>query len=61
MPVGIVTLPGDDSREAKLEFASGRSGRCPPMRHRFGSEGPQGRSGDEMALQVEGVVDGGVG
>src|SRR3954454_17875650 len=30
------------------------------MRHCFGSEGPQGRTGNEMALQVEGVVDGGV-
>src|SRR3954447_20555593 len=30
------------------------------MRHRFGSERPQGRAGDEMALQVEGIMDGGV-
>ena len=31
-----------------------------PLRRRFGSKNPQGRSGDEMALKVEGVVDGGM-
>jgi hypothetical protein len=29
-----------------------------PLRCRLGSEEPQGRSGDEMALKVERVVDG---
>jgi len=28
------------------------------MRRRFGSEDPQGRSGDEVALKVERVMDG---
>jgi len=41
-------------------FGSGTGDGSPPLRHCFGSEGPQGRSGNEMALQVEGVVDGGV-
>ena len=45
---------------ANTSFVSRCRNRSPPLRHRFGSEGPQGRSGDEMALQVEGVVDGGM-
>jgi len=32
-----------------------------PLISGLGSEGPQGAAGDEMALQVEGVVDGGMG
>jgi hypothetical protein len=32
-----------------------------PLLGRFGSEGAQRAAGDEMALQVEGVVDGGMG
>jgi len=31
-----------------------------PLHHRFRSEGPQCRSGDEVALKVERVVDGGM-
>jgi hypothetical protein len=43
-----------------VSFGSGTGDGSPPLRHRFGSECPQGQSGDEMALQVEGVVDGGM-
>src|ERR1051325_7402646 len=57
---GTVTLPRGELKRAHTGFVSRRGNRSRPMRHRFGSEGPQGRSGDEMALQVEGVVDGGV-
>ena len=32
----------------------------PPLVRRLGSEEPQRRARDEMALKVEGVVDGGV-
>ncbi len=31
-----------------------------PLRRRFGSEGPQRGSGDEVALKIECVVDGGM-
>ena len=31
-----------------------------PPRRRFGSEGPQRRSGDEVSLKIELVVDGGM-
>jgi hypothetical protein len=31
-----------------------------PPRRRFGSKGPQHRSGDEVALKIERVMDGGV-
>jgi len=31
-----------------------------PLRRRFGSEGPQRGPGDEVALQIERVVDGGM-
>src|SRR5712671_2002401 len=43
----------------------GNSGLCRcddilPLRRRFGSEGPQRGPGDEVALKVERVVDGGM-
>ncbi len=43
----------------------GKSGLCCcdsilPPRRRFGSKGPQRRSGDEVALKIERVVDGGM-
>src|SRR5471032_938257 len=43
----------------------GNSGSCGgdgslPLRRRFGSKGPQRRSGDEVALKIECVVDGGM-
>ena len=37
----------------------GRDGSL-PLRRRFGSKGPQRRSGDEVALKIECVVDGGM-
>src|SRR5262245_23395069 len=57
---GFVTLPSIGQEGARAGLGSGRSGRSLPVRYRFGSELSQGRSGDEMALEVEGVVDGGV-
>ena len=59
-PEGIVTLPSGDQQGANADFASHAADGSFPMRHRFGSEGSQGRAGDEVALQVEGVVDGGM-
>jgi hypothetical protein len=44
---------------AKADHASCRRDGILPLRSRFGSEGPQCRSGDEVALKV-GVVNRGV-
>jgi hypothetical protein len=57
---GLVTTTLDEPRGGK-----GKSGLCRcdgilPLRRRFGSKGPQRRSGDEVALKIERVVDGGV-
>jgi hypothetical protein len=53
-------LPGSGQEWASSNSISRLGDRSLPVRHRFGSELPQKRSGDEMALQVEGVVDGGM-
>src|SRR3984893_215798 len=52
----------DDERalRAKTRQASCRCDRTLPVRGSFGSEFPQRGSGDEVALKVEGVVNGGV-
>ena len=42
---------------AKARHESFRCDRILPHCSRFGSEDPQGGSGDEVALKVEGVVD----
>jgi hypothetical protein len=57
---GIVTATSEG-----LKIGRSRSGLTPlqqrqPLRRRFGSEDPQRRPGDEMALMVERIVDGGV-
>src|SRR5215469_2005369 len=59
-PRGFVTLPRSGQEWATANSISRLGDRSLPVRHRFGSEFPQGRSGDEMALQVEGVVDSGM-
>src|SRR4029077_7827267 len=59
----IVTLSVGDQETGKGRnhgVGSGRGDSRVPVRHRFRSEASQGRSGDEMALKVEGIVDGGV-
>jgi hypothetical protein len=58
-PGGFVTFSGSGKEWATANSISRLGDRSLPVRQRFGSELPQGRSGDEM-LQVEGVVDGGM-
>src|SRR6185312_6733870 len=58
---GFVTLP---CRERKVSAAQELLGRCdcgPPRGHRGAAKRAARLGGDEMALDVEGVVDGGVG
>ena len=58
---GFVTLP---CRERKVSAAQELLGRCdcgPPRGHRSTAKRAVRLGGDEMALDVEGVVDGGVG
>ena len=58
---GFVTLP---CRERKVSAAQELLGRCdcgPPRGHRGTAKRAVRLGGDEMALEVEGVVDGGVG
>ena len=58
---GFVTLP---CRERKVSAAQELLGRCdcgPPRGHRGTAKRAVRLGGDEMALDVEGVVDGGVG
>ena len=58
--VRIVSLTGVEQNEpAPDERSLGRE-RIPPLVRRLFTEDPQRRARDEMALQVEGVVDGGV-
>jgi hypothetical protein len=45
--------------EASSNRVSSRDGIL-PLRRRFGSEDPQRGPGDEVALKIEGVVDGGM-
>jgi Glyoxalase/Bleomycin resistance protein/Dioxygenase superfamily len=42
---------------AKARHESCRGDRISPLCRRFGSEDPQRRSGDEMALNIEGIVN----
>src|SRR5438105_9419886 len=46
--------------ESQTRQASCRCDSTLPLCGSFGSEDPQRGSGDEVALQVEGIVDGGV-
>jgi hypothetical protein len=60
LSVGFVTATLDEPR-----VGEGKSGSCCcdgilPLRRHFGPKGPQRRSGDEVALKVERVMDGSV-
>src|SRR5208337_897094 len=58
---GFVTLP---CREREVSVPQELSGRCdcsPPRGHRDTAKHAVRLGGDEMALDVEGIVDGGVG
>jgi hypothetical protein len=46
-------------RDKVKQDLGGGDGRL-PSRRRFGSKGPQRRPGDEVALKIECVVDGGM-
>jgi len=46
---------------ARFDAVSGRSGRGLPLLGSHGSEEAQRRSGEQMALEIECVVDSGVG
>jgi hypothetical protein len=57
----IVRLTNRDQKRARSRDARLSCCDCiPPFGRRLGSEGPQCRSRDEMALKVESVVDGGM-
>ena len=56
---GLVTATIDELRRARANQVSCCDGILPPRR-RFGSEGPQRGPGDDVALQIECVVDGGM-
>ena len=57
---GLVTGTIDRREEASSNRVSCRGDGILPLRRRFGSEGPQRGPGDEVALEIECVVDGGM-
>ena len=57
---GFVTVTGVGSRGGMADRVSCRCDSVGPLRSCLGSEDPQGRSGDQVALKVESVVDRGV-
>ena len=57
---GLVTATIGGREEASSNRVSSRGDSILPLRRRFGSEDPQRGPRDEVALKVEGVVDGGV-
>ena len=57
---GVVRLTYRDQKSPKQHVRSHCGHRIPPFARRLGSEDPQRRSRDEMALKVEGVVDRGM-
>ena len=57
---GLVTELSTSREGARSNQVSWCDGILPPRR-RFGSKGPQRRSGNEAALKIERVVDGGMG
>ena len=59
-PEGLVTATIDEPRGARANQVSCCCDGILPVRCRFGSEGPQRGPGDEVALQIECVVDGGM-
>ncbi len=58
---GIVTLTVAGQTFGRRMPRSCRSGRIPPLLHRLGAELSERAAGNQMALRVEAVVDGGVG
>lgn len=54
-------LPGGELKRANTGFISRRGSRSLPMSHRLGSEAPQPRTGDQMALKAKCIVDSGLG
>jgi hypothetical protein len=59
----IVKLTTIEQKYPWAEHAIRRSGcgnRISPLARRLGSEDPEPRAREEMALEIEGVVDGGV-
>jgi hypothetical protein len=59
-PTGSVKLRRYSGDRVQRGSASCRDGRGTPLRCRFRSEDAKRRPGDEMALEVEGVMHGGV-
>jgi len=59
-PEGIVTVTCDGLKEASEDQLLRCGNGDLPMRCRVGTEYAERRAGDQMALKVEGVVDGGV-
>ena len=57
---GLVTATIDELRRAGSNQVSCCCDGILPLRRRFGSEGPQRGPGDEVALKIERVVDGGM-
>src|SRR6188472_458823 len=58
---GIVSLACAEQKTGPARDARSRGrDRIPPSVRRLGAEDPQRRARDEMTLEVEGVVDGGV-
>jgi hypothetical protein len=60
-PGGTVSLTCFEQKRARRRIAPSLGlHRIPPLLGRLGAEDPQRRARDEMALKVEGVVNGGV-
>ena len=59
-PDGLVTATIDELRRARANQVLCCCDGVLPLRRRFGSEGPQRGPGDEVALKIERVVDGGM-
>jgi hypothetical protein len=58
--MGLVTVTVAGRNAARANQISWCCDGTLPPRRRFGSKGPQRRSGDEVALKVERVMDGSV-
>jgi len=58
---GIVTLNCAGHIDARLRYRSCSGSHLPPLLHRFSTELAERAAGDQMALRVEAVVNGGVG
>src|SRR5271166_6199042 len=59
-PGGVVTLPCGEREASAPQELSGRCNCSPPRGHRRSAKRAVRLGGDEMALDVEGIVDGGV-